>query len=233
MILLEDRRRFAHHPAAAGASVGAWRSLVSAPALGAGGRRFESFRPEGGRGPLPSASSSAGQSSGLLSRRSGVQVLPGASLDESETLGRRPGGSVILLEDRRRFAHHPAAAGASVGAWRSLVSAPALGAGGRRFESFRPEGGRGPLPSASSSAGQSSGLLSRRSGVQVLPGASLDESETLGRRPGRSARSLRASAADALPPLGTGGEGAGRLRTAPVGTRARAGSGRRRFDLGR
>ena len=45
--------------------------LGSAPALGAGGRPFKSARPD-------RASSSGGQSSGLLSRGSGVRVPSGA-----------------------------------------------------------------------------------------------------------------------------------------------------------
>src|SRR5579883_697553 len=49
----------------------------SAPALGAGGRPFKSARPD-----LICASSSGGQSSGLLSRGSGVRVPSGAPLPE-------------------------------------------------------------------------------------------------------------------------------------------------------
>ena len=49
----------------------------SAPALGAGGRPFKSARPD-----LICASSSGGQSSGLLSRGSGVRVPSGAPLSQ-------------------------------------------------------------------------------------------------------------------------------------------------------
>src|SRR5260370_36938701 len=48
--------------------------LGSAPALGAGGRPFKSARPD-------RASSSGGQSNGLLSRGSGVRVPSGAPRD--------------------------------------------------------------------------------------------------------------------------------------------------------
>ena len=57
--------------------------LGSAPALGAGGRPFKSARPD-------RASSSGGQSSGLLSRGSGVRVpsgAPGALLPPIEVIG--------------------------------------------------------------------------------------------------------------------------------------------------